>query len=140
MVSDLELLRVCLKPEGCFGILLIDGFPTGIWTVEHTYPVDESEPRGAQYVKIPSGLYRCQKSLFIRGNYETYEITGVVGHSRLLFHVANDESDVDGCIGLGRNYGLLRGQPAVTGSAVAFQDFMHLMGGKPSFDLLVREA
>ena len=64
-------------PEGAFGVLFQDGLPFAL-TLEHTY----ADPR----VKIPAGLYDCRSSYFHRGGYDAYEITGVAGHTRLLFH------------------------------------------------------
>ncbi len=89
-------------------------------------------------MKIPAGRYRCIRTIYQAHSYETFEITGVLGHDRLLIHIANEETDVDGCVGIGRRYGLLRGCPAVLDSCGGFADFMRLVGDRPSFDLLVR--
>lgn len=137
---DLELVRLCTAPEGCFGVLLIDGIPIGPVTLERTYPVVESRPRGPQYVKIPRGQYRCIRTKYYTGNYDTFEVTGVPGHSRLLFHAGNVEFDSEGCILVGRRFGLLQGQPAVLESIRGFGDLMALLANKPSFDLVVRSA
>ena len=131
MSADLELLRVAVQPEGAFGVLLQDGLPTGLVTVERTYPVAPSVSRGPQYVKIPAGTYRCEATTFIRGGYPTWEVTGVIGHSRLLFHRANSEADVEGCIGVGSRFGWLRGFPAVLESAAGFAEFRRLLADKP---------
>ncbi len=138
--ADIELVRVSVAPEGAFGVVLIDGVPPGLVTLERTYPTDDIRPRGPQYVKIPAGRYLCRRTTFQRGGYETYEVTGVVGHDRLLFHRGNVEGDSEGCILLGQRFGLVRGQPAVLESAIAFAVFMSLVGYRQSFDLAVRAA
>ncbi len=139
--ADLELVRVCVAPDGAFGVLLVDGVPAGPVTLERTYPLLESRPRGpCQYVKIPAGRYRCERTTYHAGGYETFEVTGVVGHDRLLFHRGNVEGDSEGCILLGQRFGLLRGAPAVLDSTLAFATFMAMMGERKSFDLLVRAA
>lgn len=138
---DLELVRVSVAPEGAFSVLLIDGVPAGPVCLERTYSVAESTPRGPQFVKIPPGIYDCRRTVFYRGGYDTYEVTGVVGHSRLLFHRGNAELDSDGCILVGRRFGFLGGtRAAVLESVEGFHDFMRLTWGRPAFALRVRNA
>jgi hypothetical protein len=127
-----------VAPDGCFGVLLIDGIPAGPVTLERTYPLAESRPGGPQFVKIPAGRYRCERTTFFRGGYESYEVTGVVGHSRLLFHQGNDEGDTEGCILVGSRFGWLGSRPAVLDSRNGFSEFMRLAHGRSGFDLLVR--
>jgi hypothetical protein len=119
---ELTLLRVAKKPEGCFGLLLQDGIPFAT-TIEHTYG-DRGDP---QYTKIPSGDFICEKTVYYKGGYTTFEITGVVGHSRLLFHKGNDEDDSDGCILVGLGFGFVKGKDAVVNSADGFREFSRRM-------------
>ncbi len=124
-----ELIRVAVRPEGACGVLLEDGLPFAV-TLERTFE--------GNLVKIPPGRYECKPTHFYRGKYPTYEVTGVEGHSRLLFHIGNLETDSDGCILVGQRYGLLRGKVAVLQSGDAFKDFMARTRG--AFDLDVREV
>jgi hypothetical protein len=141
-VADLELVRVAVAPEGAFGVLLVDGVPAGPVTLERTYPIDELNPRGVQYVKIPAGQYPCVRTYFQRGHYETYEVTQVTGHTRLLFHCGNSEMDTEGCILVGQRFGKTlawqQPQPGVLESRLAFGEFMRLAGGTETFTLTVR--
>lgn len=138
---DLELLRVSITSDGAFGVLLIDGVPAGPVSLERTYPVAESTPHGPQFVKIPPGDYDCTRTRFWRGGgVETFEITGVVGHSRLLFHSGNQELDSDGCVLLGQRFGLFKGRPAVLESRLAFGTFMSWFGGRNKWRLRVRNS
>jgi hypothetical protein len=143
-VADIELVRVAVALEGAFGVLLVDGIPAGPVTLERSYPVADSSPRGAQYVKIPAGKYACQRTYFQHGQYETYEVTGVEGHTRLLFHCGNAETDSDGCILVGQRFGRTlawqQHQPGVLESRLAFGEFMRLAGGTETFTLTVRGA
>lgn len=138
--ADFELVRLCVAPDGAFGVLLVDGVPAGPVTLERTYPLAESHPRGPQFVKIPGGRYRCVRTWYYRGAVETFEVVGVVGHSRLLFHAGNAELDSEGCILVGRRFGFLGGKPAVLDSREGFREFIRLTNGRPSFDLAVRAA
>lgn len=136
---DLELVRLCVAPEGAFGVLMIPGgLPLGLWTIERTYALDPRYPRGPQYVKVPAGRYRCVRTVYHKAGHETYEITGVVGHSRLLIHPANVETDLDGCTGVGLRYDVLGGQPAVLDSRAGFWRLMAWANGRPEFWLRVR--
>jgi hypothetical protein len=141
--ADLELVRVSIAPEGCFGVLLFEGLPAGIVTLERTWPLAESAPRGPQFVKIPPGLYRCVRTRFVRGGYDTYEVTGVPGHSRLLAHQGNIEGDSEGCMLIGQRFGQVSGRPGVLGSRLGFVEFMRLAAGRSefgAFELAVRNA
>jgi len=121
-------------------VLLADGVPMGLVTVERSYPVEESEPLGAQFVKIPAGRYRCRRTLFARGAYETYEVADVPGHSRLLFHRGNTEQDSEGCILIGQRFGWLLGSPGVAMSSLGFGEFMKWAAGRESFGLEVKSC
>lgn len=136
--ADLELVRVAVQPEGAFGVLLAAGLPSGLVTLERTYPTDDLRPRGPQYIKIPAGRYLCRRTFYNGGGYETYEVTDVIGHSRLLFHRGNIEADTEGCILLGQRFGLVRGSIGVLDSALAFATFLRLTSGRSSFELEVR--
>ena len=137
--ADLELVRVSIAPEGAFSVLLQDGVPLGPVALERTYPVASSMPRGPQFLKIPAGRYRCKRTRFLRGGYETFEITGVVGHSRLLFHAGNVEDDSEGCVLVGQRFGRVGSNPGVLSSRMGFAEFMQSMGRREVFDLLVRD-
>lgn len=133
-----ELVRGTPGRDGAFGLLFLDGAPVAV-TCERSYPVVESKPDGLQFVKIPPGVYRCERTWFQRGAYETFEITGVTGHSRLLFHCGNSETDSEGCVLVGRRFGVIDHRPAVLESSVAFSMWMYALRGVPSFRLEVRQ-
>jgi hypothetical protein len=124
------LERTEVGPAGAFGRLLHLGKEIAK-TLERTY-----EDPGEPVVKIPPGRHRTTITRFIRGQYTTYEVH-VYGHSRLLFHKGNFETDSDGCILLGESIGTLNGRPAVLNSGEAFERFMQCAAGAPEFYLEV---
>lgn len=133
-MSLFRLVRVAVLPEGAFGVLIYEpsGLPFAV-TVERTYPVDS----GSEVPKIDAGTYRCVKTVFHHGKpqpYETYEIL-VAGHSRLLFHVANTERDLEGCIGVGRAFD--PAGPGILESRVGFGVFMQKADDVSEFELEV---
>ncbi len=89
--------------------------------------------------RIPAGLYECVMSWYHRGEYNTYEITNVRGRTRILFHLGNRMTDVNGCVALGMSFGVLGNEIAVLQSADAFQQFMAELRGRLSFDLDIRD-
>lgn len=136
---ELELVRVAVAPEGAFGVLLSGGVPLGPVTLERTYPLSMTSPYGPQFVKIPAGHYLCRPTTFWHGGYKTFEVTGVLGHDRLLFHKLNTETESEGCIGIGQRFGTLGGIPAVLQSNLGFAQFLQAV--PPSgFGLRVRQA
>lgn len=91
--------------------------------------------------RVPPGKYVCVPTFFHGGQYETYELLNVPDRSRILFHVANTEEDLQGCIGPGLAWGKLlvndedgggrrRLKAGVTGSRKAFAKFMKWAGGE----------
>ena len=137
--AEFELVRLCIAPEGAFGVLLADGLPAGPLTLERTYPLLQSKPTGPQMTKIARGRYRCVRTYYYKGQYETFEIL-VPGHSRLLFHCGNTETDATGCVLLGRRFGTINGAPALLESRTGFAEFMLLNRDRTTFDLEVRSA
>jgi hypothetical protein len=87
---------------------------------------------------IPAGRYVCARARYNKGGYETFEITGVPGRSKVLAHVGNTEEDTAGCILIGKGIGVLvradedshKRVPklAVTASVFGFREFMDEIG------------
>jgi hypothetical protein len=122
--------RIAVRDEGAFGVMLHHGVPFAV-TLERTY----EQPTG-QLVKIAPGQYTCTRSRYLRGNYDTFEIH-VPGHTRILFHKANWEHDLEGCIGIGENYAVLKDKTAIAQSDAGFTEFMKRAQGVDQFPLNV---
>lgn len=125
MMPLLTVKRVAKLQEGCFGVLLYLGVPFAV-TLERTF--DDGEPI------IPAGVYTCVARRYNKGGYETFEITGVAGHSLLLFHKANWERDLQGCVGIGESFAVLGGELAIAQSGDGFGEFMRKVGHLPLFE------
>jgi hypothetical protein len=121
--------------DGVFGTLLLpDG--SALCTME-----DDWRGNAPRESCIVAGTYLLHRTIYHKHGYETFEVTGVPGRSRILIHPANTEEDVEGCIGLGTRRGMLRvadedtpGHPlrwkrAVVNSRAAFDQFMALLDG-----------
>lgn len=89
---------------------------------------------------IPTGVYRCARSYFHKGEYPTFQVLDVPDRGQIKFHVGNWESQTLGCILLGRRVGVLATRPGELGildSQLAFDAFMRSLEGVDEFDLEV---
>lgn len=133
---DLILKRIEKGPRGVFGCLLDENDDLVAVTAEHAYRQDD----GSWEPKVPTGLYVCRLGTHrlsgMSENFETYEISGVSGHTNILFHVGNwPQKDSDGCVLIGHS----RDKGAIVQSRVTFEKFMRYQNGVDSFHLLVIE-
>ncbi len=117
------------KAEGIFGVLMVGS--TEFACLEHAYP----QPDGGYKPKLQPGTYVCVRGQhrLDSGPIETFEITGVPGHSGILFHYGNYNRDSNGCVLVGKE----REGDMITLSRTAFQNFMDLLKGVDSFNLIV---
>jgi len=129
---DLKLNRIAYKADGIVSELISGSSRIIANTIEHSY---DSKP------KLQPGVYKC-----VRGThklhdgiaFETFEVTGVEGHSGILFHVGNWNKDSDGCILVGDGLSTSKQGTMITNSKVLFHDFMALQAGVDSFTLTVQ--
>lgn len=124
-MPNFKLIRVAVGPGGAFGVLLHNGIPFAV-TLERVF-----EEKGQASPIIPPGTYTCRRTTFLRGGYPTYEIGGILGHSRLLFHVGNRETDSEGCVLVADSFQ----EGWVSGSRVGFAKFMDRAAGRAEFAL-----
>ena len=139
-MKRLVLQRLVETRDGTFGM------------VEDLHTLEEEATDLKGHPRIPAGVYLCRRSYYHKGSYETFEVTGVPGRSRILFHAMNTEEDTDGCIGLGLSLQLLRvddeddprharvDKLALKFSRLAFDRFMERMAGVTAFQLEIRDA
>jgi hypothetical protein len=126
----ITLVTVSIIAEGCFSVLLDQQGVPYATTVERTF--EDLRP------VIPNGIYLCKKRMFNRGGYWTHEITGVEGHSLLLFHKGAIEDHSLGCIVTGDGFGWYEGKPAVLYTKTGFADHMNIVGKEDEFELEVK--
>lgn len=122
-----ELRTIAVIPDGAFSAFVVNGRPFAV-TCEHTF--DDGRPI------IGNGVYRCRKTFFNRGQYESFEIL-VPGHDRVLFHKGNTEVDSRGCVLIGAGFTVIDGHAAIADSAKGFAEFWNLAKYFDAFDLVV---
>ncbi len=133
------LRRIDKRPDGIFGEFTFEGDPGRFcFTLEHAYPVLV----GAFEPHIPPGVYACARGTHrLRGGvpFETFEITGVDGHTGLLFHAGNFNLDSSGCVLIGKTIAVdpNTGEEMITGSRDEFREWMGRLDGVTEFQLEV---
>jgi len=86
---------------------------------------------------IPTGEYTCMP--YSSQRYKNvWELQDVPGRSKILIHVANTASDVQGCIGVGDSIGSLGGKRAVLNSRVTLDKLRATIGTKITFPLVIK--
>lgn len=127
---DITLKRTARSEAGAFGYIP----EMHLYTLEHAYPTSDA----SFSAKIPAGTYVCKRSSHrlhgMTEDFVTFEVTGVPGHSGILFHWGNYNKDSEGCILLGMGK---RGDDMITLSRVAFEDFMNTQQAVQQFTLTV---
>ena len=92
------LKRTEFRDDGIFGELSAGNL--NLVTLEHSY---DKKP------KIPVGTYKCVRGVHHLANmvhpFTTFEVTGVPGHTNILIHPGNWNSDSEGCILVGKVIG-----------------------------------
>lgn len=137
---DLALARSSRREDGIFSNLLTNDDHEVCTTLTHAYWVD-----GEWAPKLPNGEWTCERGKHrlhgMTEDFETFEITGVPGHTGLLFHWGNLNRDSEGCELTGD---AIAEYPAgaphtemVTNSRAAFKRFMDLQVGVDRFQLKV---
>ena len=133
------LIRKEVESYGVFSELTEDNGAHFCVTAEHSY----LNPDGSYSPKIPPGKYNCVRGMHrlehMKEPFETFEITGVEGHSQLLFHVGNwPNIDSDGCVLTGEFIGTAaKNEKLVTNSRITFKKFMDSKIGVNEFWLTV---
>lgn len=133
MLENMELVRIESGEAGTFGVLSLDG-QVFCLTLE---PPDRGNAVGESCV--PAGRYQCRRVNSPRfGN--TFEVAGVPGRTRILFHRGNVAADTSGCVLLGSRFGVVGRSRAVLDSGHAFAAFLERCAGQDRFDLTIRKA
>ena len=141
---NLLLVRFLHRSDGIFSRLLnADGEQLAV-TLEHAYGDMES---GFQ-PKIQPGTYECVRGLhrldkgrgLMTAPFETFEVTGVVGHTGILFHAGNWNKDSHGCILLGMAIAESEAGEMVTNSRATMARFMEWQAGVDRFELTVLQG
>ena len=131
----IEIKRIYQTEKVTIGILSIDKEPF-FWTLEEPW-----QKNLANKSCIPQGHYRAHEHRSSRFG-QGYKITDLqnrepANRSGILIHAGNTIEDTSGCILLGLELGLMKGEKAVLKSKEALNSFMGKMYGVLSCDLII---
>lgn len=91
--------------------------------------------------KITNGVHKCVRGPHRLHNmtedFITFEITGIEGHTNLLFHWGNYNKDSDGCVLMGEAIAETNKIEMVTNSRATFAKWMASLEGVNDFELTV---
>ena len=140
---EFTLKRVLLTDDGVAGVLINGSRPVCL-TLEEEW---KDNAKGISC--IPNGDYLCQRVTTPKHGL-TYQVMDVPGRTAILIHSGNTEADTEGCILVGKEYGIVEAkdddsgqvekQIAVLRSKEAFSEFMRIVGDKQTFALHVRSC
>jgi hypothetical protein len=144
MIPRVPLVRVVKSSHGTLGLIYLPKLK--LFTFE-----EEDQANRPNISRIPAGVYRCKRRRYNKGDYDTWEVTGVPGRSLILLHAANTEEDLNGCIAPGLAIGVMdrideeggRNAPklCVTSSKRAHEMLMKETAGWEEWDLeIIDEA
>ena len=129
----LKLIRVEHRDDGIFSELMDEKGKIIARTLEHSY---DKKP------KLYDGQFTCVRGMHqlrsMRQPFETFEITGVQGHSNILFHAGNWNEDSEGCVLLGEGTAYSPKGQMITASRQTFMNFMDMLNGINTFTLIVQ--
>lgn len=139
VTMKMRLTRTDHKASGIFGAIEPEDEAFLLLTGEHAYLDHQVDHHEYYLPKVPLGTYICVRGLHrlahMTEDFETFEVTGVEGHTDILFHSGNyPQVDSAGCILLGLASDF---NTEVTHSKLAFERFMEYLEGVDEFTLEV---
>lgn len=131
-----NLKRLSMTATETLGCLMIDGKPI-CWTLELPW---KNNRRGESC--IPIGHYhikRFDSPRFEMETFKVYDLQGreVAGRDGIIIHAGNTVADTEGCILLGLDVGMLKGQTAILQSKNAVSRFMDELAIIQETDLII---
>ena len=131
-MTNITIIRLEESSQGTLGALRING---RLFCATLELP---DKGNAANISRIPPGKYIAAKTRSPRFG-ETFEVLDVPHRSHILFHAGNTKDDTQGCILLGRKWGVLKSERAVLNSGATFRDFLAILADHDEFNLTVEE-
>ena len=130
------LKRISMTDKGVFGVLIDEDNIPFVLTLERPWINNQ---KGVSC--IPSGTYECQR-VNTPKHGEVFQVINVPDRDSILIHKGNIDEDSQGCILVGENfaYNIKNGQPGVSSSGAAFDEFMGKLKGQSKFTLRIVEV
>lgn len=144
-MRTINLVTTSFNDDGTYGVLIENRVPMNIRTLERPW---KDNAKGLSC--IPEGRYIVKRETTPKHGL-TWHVLDVPGRDAILIHPGNTEKDVEGCILLGIECGIIstldpddqrvEPQPAVLRSKEAQAQFDTLLGTETEFTLnIVRRS
>jgi len=134
-MKNVRMTRVAANPNhGCFSTWVLDGQP--ICVALEPYHRDNEVGISC----IPTGQYLMRRFDSSRYGDNLWEVTDIQSRSYILVHWGNRDTNTEGCILLGEEFGTLQDDWAVLSSKRAYNEFMNLTENETEMVLTVVEA
>jgi hypothetical protein len=134
---NLTLTNSNFLDTGIFGTLKDENNNFVAVTLQHAY----TQGNDVYAPKLYPGVFTCVRGdhqlASMKFPFETFEITGVKGHTNILFHVGNYNKDSEGCVLLGSQFDHDSKPTMIIRSEATFKKFMDLQTNVNNFILTV---
>ena len=140
-MRTINLVTTSFNDDGTYGVLIENRIPLNFRTLERPW---KDNAKGLSC--IPEGRYLVKREVTPKHGL-TWQVCDVPGRDMILIHPGNTEKDVEGCILLGIEAGVIstldpdnrqvEAQPAVLRSKEAQAMFDALLGTETEFTLNV---
>ena len=141
LMRTITLVTTTFDGDGTYGVLVENRVPLNFRTLERPWL---NNAKGIS--SIPEGMYSVKRTITpLHG--QTWEVQNVPGRTAILIHSGNTELDIQGCILLGLECGVLETkdpdtgkverQPAVLRSKEAIVAFNAMLATEDEFRLNV---
>lgn len=134
MIPVVEIIRLEESTEvGTLGVLKIN-------KQVFCFTLEPSDQLNAPFLSsIPAQQYFCGR--YTSSKYpDTWQVMGVPGRNKILFHSGNTDDDTEGCILLGQTVGRLLGERAILNSGKTFEGFKKRLSKYNEFHLTIKEV
>lgn len=129
-MKSLIIRRVTTGIKGTKGVIVFENDPFAL-SLEREW-LDNAPSISC----IPSGEYTCKRVDSPKfGN--TFEVTNVPFRTHILFHKGNVDSDSQGCILVGEEFGDLGNDTGVLNSKHGYDELMAIMSDDDEFRLVI---
>lgn len=124
---------------GTFGVLIFDDLFPYFTSIELPWKSNAHD-----ISCIPAGEYLTSKIISPHFKYDVYELQNVPNRQNIEMHIANSIYDINGCIGIGRAFGIVEtnGNGLINGiqdSRFAFAQFMAKLANDQNFKLVIED-
>jgi len=128
------ITRTTSRSDGVFSTLAVNNFPIAV-CLERPW-LDNAKSVSC----IPSGSYVAKRVISPKFG-DVFQVMEVPNRDHILIHSGNIDDDSHGCILVGESFTVWKdGSCSVASSKAAMEEFMKLLAGVSSFQLVIKDC